>query len=200
MLQTQTQTIFTQPQSTSIPAMPSSVPVSAPALPVATPVAKKPIDFKFDNEKQEVPKLNVNSLTKNASTKANDGNFWRYFDKCTQSGYQSKNDYETQIIGQDRKYAVMTSEKQHAFKTGGTVIKSETLNKFKRTYRAGYQNEASDYSSLSSHDKLLLMGVREPELIRNKGLRGDTSANGHNGWVRQKLLMSTYTDIAGNNV
>ena len=120
------------------------------------------------------------------------------FETCVQSGFQSREDFETSIIGQDRKYVNIKSSK---LSVPRTVIRSETINAFKRTNRSGYQTEVKNYEKLSTYEKMLLMGAREPNLVENKGLYGNNNgANGHNGWKRQDLLKTTYIDEAGNNV
>lgn len=121
--------------------------------------------------------------------------FLNTFTKSAQSGNQSKKELETEIVGQDKKYVNLTPEVAQE----KVIIKAETINKFKRTFRSGYQAPATD--SLTTSERMILMAHQEPTLIKNKGILGDDNkANGHNGWMRQKLLVASYVDAAGNNL
>ena len=105
-------------------------------------------------------------------------------DKVVQSGYQSKKEFQDEIAGQDRKYMDI-AEGRPTLKM--YPIKSDVINQFKNTYRSGMRVEAVD--SLNTEDRLILMGAREPALIKAKGLKGDLNgANAHNGWERQRQL------------
>ena len=122
--------------------------------------------------------------------------FLNTFTTLSQSGYQSKKELETEVVGQDKKYVNIKSDSKPI---KGTNIDAKTINKFKRTFRSGNQVEATD--KLDTLEELILMGATNPTLVKNKGLLGDTNgANGQNGWQRQKLLVATYVDSAGDNI
>lgn len=115
------------------------------------------------------------------------------FHKCNQSGYRSMKDFETSVTGENciKLDLKITPEPK---KTGD--MNYLNINKWKNTYRSGYQHQAIDNPTGS--EQLLLMGVRQPELIKPGSIFGSSNgANGKNGWERNSLYYADYLNIDG---
>ncbi len=141
-------------------------------------------------EKDIVPNLNTSlGSDKLVST----------FHKVNQSGYRTSKTFETSVVGQLESFPINTEkESKRGGGGGGGGVDSDILNKFKNTYRSGDQREAPD--NITTDLKLNLMDTTMPYPVKNKGIYGYTTANGHNGLQKQNLFIATYVDAAGNNI
>ena len=165
------------------------------------PVITVPV-FKFSKKvKYETIKKPVQKTTVDIATGSESKDTFRLDEKdiediaheLNQSGYRSLKTFETRIIGQDPKFADVGISNTFVKKV---EISSERINQLKNTYRAGYQGQAE--KDISTDKKFMLMGVKEPEKIKNTGIYGDDhNANGHNGYARNSLYVATYIDSQG---
>jgi hypothetical protein len=75
-------------------------------------------------------------------------------------------------------------------------LDNENINKFKRTFRSGLQVDAPD--NLTGNEQLMLMEIRNPELIKAGNIFGDSNgSNGKNGWERNELYYAHYLSSEG---
>lgn len=130
------------------------------------------------------PKKGINLNTKT---------FQNAFTKVNQSGYESLKTFETRIVSQDPKFMDVKKDDSDPSQK---IIKSETLNKFKGTYRSGFQAIAPD--KITTDNKMILMGYTMPESVKNTGLYGSTNgADGYNGSMKNKLYATKYIGMDG---
>lgn len=115
------------------------------------------------------------------------------FHLCNQSGYRSLKDLETKITGQEcSKLEVSTKPLEK--KVG--PLDYENINKWKNTFRSGYQHEAPQ--NPTGAESLLLMGVKDPHPIKPGSIYGDSNkANGWNGWAKNELYFANYLNSEG---
>lgn len=105
--------------------------------------------------------------------------FVKTFNKNIQSGFQSKTKFQTEVI-QDT-----SMPKIDKFTEKEVDVKADTINKFKETFRSGYQDKNT--SNLVS-DRQITMGVKEPKLIKIQKCQGATAYQvGWSGYIKESL-------------
>jgi hypothetical protein len=211
MIKTQTQTknpIQTQTQNpiqTQTPSTNHSVTNSIPNL-GSNSIARQTIlikepEFTYKVSKKESEsefpetELELESKEKNKAKKVEISvdSLSSTFHTVNQSGYQTLKVPELVIAGQECNHLDITTKEDPKVSGDMDYI---SLNKWKNTYHSGYQAEAVD--NPTGNEKLLLMSVREPEKIKNKGIYGNNNgSNALNGWEKNNLYVANYINIDG---
>lgn len=121
----------------------------------------------------------------------NNKDFKKAFITCMQYGHRSK---KSEIFKK-------ASEEMPAIKVSERILKERSINTSaietqRMTFRSGYN--AQGHENQLSYLDIMLKGSKNGFVkIKNSGLYGDTSANGHNGWEKNQLYLATYLSSDG---
>jgi hypothetical protein len=120
---------------------------------------------------------------------------------CDQDGHRSYKKLETRIPGEEPQTEANRSRDVPNGNTSGKrlTIDSDTLNRYKNTYRAGFQTYAGEnVSGLTTSEKQLLMGITQLKPIKPQRMYGSQNGgNGWNGWAKNELYFADYLNLNG---